>query len=226
MLPSVPRVRVEIAPDRVVVLEDIALPRGAWKSGDLDLYIAFGAPGAPRAFDAHLLAVPDGALDPEEGDAGEPVAFERAPRRPNTAHPLLGRPQMAGAVVHVKEASFKKATTAGGMAILRVRTLLDPPPEAADHGHELVVRLGASNGQPLTLGRVQVVGSGQKVRVLRADAHLCGAEADTYPLSVSISPKPPPPSEPPATDRAPIAPVLSVRHASDDLCVVYAAPGQ
>jgi len=216
-LPSVSRVRVEASADRVLVLEDVSLPRGDWRAGDLDLYVAFGAPGAPRAFDARLFAVADGALEPDEGDAGEPVLADRAARRPQAAHPLLGRPQMAGAVLHVREAAFKKAVTPGGMAILRVRTLLDPPPEDPERGRELVVRLGASNGQPLTLGRIQVVPTG-KLRIRRAEAHLCGPDADNYPLA--LAPKPPPSAI--AESRAPIAPVLAVRHASDDLCVLYA----
>ncbi len=225
-LPSVARVRVEVASDRVLVLEDIALPRGEWRAGDLDLYVAFGAPGAPRAFDARLLAVPDGALEPADGDAGEPLPFDRVPRRPSTAHPLLGRPQMAGAVLHVRDAAFRKAVAPGKMAILRVRTLLDAPPEDAEHAREIVVRLGASNGQPLTLGRVQVVAStaSPKLKIARAEAHLCGPDADPYPLAVT--PRPPSPQGPqsaPSSDaRGPIAPVLAVRHATDDLCVRFA----
>jgi hypothetical protein len=217
-LPSVSRVRIEATEGRVLVLEDVSLPRGDWRGGDLELYVAFGAPGAPRAFDARLYAAADGALEPDEADAGEPVPTDRAPRRPATAHPLLGRPQMAGAVLHVREPAFKKAVTPGGMAILRVRTILDAPPDDPERGREVVVRLGASNGQPLTLGRIQVVTTGPKLRIRRAEAHLCGPDADTYPLA--LSPKPPASAVP--QERAPIAPVLAVRHASDDLCVLYA----
>jgi hypothetical protein len=218
-LPSVSRVRVEVGTDRVLVLEDVALPRGEWRGGDLDLYVAFGAPGAPRAFDARLLSVSDGALEPEAADAGEPVPFDRAPRRPATAHALLGRPQMAGAVLHVKEAAFRRAVAPGGMAVLRVRALLDPPPEDPERGRELVVRLGAAAGQPLTLGRVQIVATGPRAKVTRAEARLCGPDADPYPLAVAVTPKLAAPASPP--EKAPIAPVLSVRHASDDLCLRY-----
>ena len=219
-LPSVSRVRVEVAPDRVLVLEDVALPRGDWRGGDLDLYVAFGAPGAPRAFDARLLPVPDGALEPDPAEAGEPVPVDRAPRRPATAHALLGRPQMAGAVLHVKEAAFRRAVTPGGMAVVRVRALLDAPPEDPERGRELVVRLGVAAGQPLTLGRLQLAATGARTRITRAEAHLCGPDADPYPLSVAVTPKPAAPASP--AEKAPIAPVLAVRHASDDLCLRYA----
>ena len=59
MLPSVARVRVEVARERVVVEEEVALPRGAWSSGGLDLHAAFGAPGTPTAVDAQISAEAD-----------------------------------------------------------------------------------------------------------------------------------------------------------------------
>jgi len=216
-LPSVPLVRIDVAPDHVVVLEDVALPRGDWRSGDLDLYVSFGAPGAPLAFDARLLAAPDGSLEAADGDAGEPVPLDRAPRRPASAHLLLVRAQMAGAVLHVREPAFRRAVAPGGMAILRVRTLLPLPPEDVQAGRELVVRLGIPAGPPLTLGRVQIVAD-PKAHVARAEARLCGAEADPYPLAIAISPQPAPPAGPSPSR---VAPVLAVRHATDDLCVRF-----
>jgi hypothetical protein len=219
-LPSIARVRVEAAKDHVLVVEEVLLPRGEWRSGDLDLYVAFGAPGAPLAFDAHLLPVADGSLEPSSEDVGEPVAFDRAPRRPASAHLLLGRPQMSGATLHVKEPAFRRATAAGGMAALRLRALLSPPAEDAELGREVVVRLGIPNGPPLTLGRLQLVSVEPRPWIARAAAHLCGPEADPLPLAIAVTPPAPsPPGAPP-----PVAPVLSVRHASDDLCIRFWAP--
>jgi hypothetical protein len=227
-LPSIARVRVEAARDHVIVLEEVDLPRGAWTSGDLDLYVAFAAPGAPVAFDAHLLAVPDGALAPLESDAGEPIAIERAPRRPVSAQSLLGPPQMAGAVLHVKEPAFRRAVAPGNMAAIRVRTLAPLPEEDARTGREIVVRLGAAFGTPLTLGRVQIASIDPRPFVTRAEAHLCGLEADPYPLAIALTPKPSGASPQastsvasPSPSVAPIAPVLAVRHASDDLCIRF-----
>jgi hypothetical protein len=220
-LPSVSRVRIEVAQDHVVVVEDVALPRGDWRSGDLDLYVSFGAPGAPAAFDARLLAVPDGALEPpSDGDAGDPIPVDRAPRRPTTAHLLLGRPQMAGAVLHVREVAFRRAIEPGGLAMIRVRTLLPVPAEDAQAGREIVVRLGIPGGPPLTLGRLQIVAADAKARIARAEARLCGPEADPYPLAIAVTPKP---ASPPTLvgGKAPVAPVLAVRHPSDDLCVRF-----
>jgi hypothetical protein len=219
MLPSVARVRLEVAHDHLVLVEDIDLPRGGWRFGDLDLYVAFGAPGAPSAFDAHLLAVPDGALEPNDAEAGERVAFDHDSHRPAAARELLGASQMAGVVVHVLDATFRRATARGGMAVLRLRSLLALPDEDARTGHEVLVRLGAWQGTPLTLGSVQVAAIEKSPRITGAAAHLCGADADSWPLAVAIVPRQA--LVPAPTTPAPIAPVLAVRHASDDLCLRF-----
>jgi hypothetical protein len=218
-LPSIPRVRLDVAREHVVAIEEIDLPRGDWRSGDLDFYVAFGAPGAPEAFDAHLLAVPDGALEPGESEVGERVATERAARRPPKAHELVGPPEMAGMVVHVSEGAFRRAVALGGMAALRLRTLLRLPREDGDGGRELLVRLGNARGTPLTLGRVQVASYENGAPIARAEARLCGTEADPWPLAVGLVPKPAAPAR--VTTPGPIAPVLAVRHPSDDLCVRF-----
>ena len=227
-LPSVSRIRVEVARAHVVVVEDVLLPRGEWKGGDLSLYVSFGAPGAPLALDARLLSVLDGELEAREGERGEPVATERAPSRPVSAQLLLGRSRMAGVVVHVKEEAFRAASSAGA-AQLRLRTLLPLPPEDAQTGRELKVRLGIPGGPPLSLGRIQVHSLERDPWLLRAEARLCGPDAEARPLSVSLTPRPAAPAPAPADAAPPVAPVLAVRHPSDDLCVRFwtsqAAPG-
>lgn len=220
MLPSVARVKIDVLKAQVVVIQEINLPRGDWKSDPLDFYVAFGAPGAPRAIDAQLLAIADGALDSEDADVGEPLAVDRAPHRPASSHPLIGRDSMAGVVVHVKRESLAHAFAPGNMAQLRIRTALDVPEEDSTAAHGVVVRLGASRGTPLTLGRITLSAKSGAPAFARAEAHLCGAEADTSQLAIAVVPKPPPPSttSPPSP---PIAPVLAVRHPTDDLCVRY-----
>lgn len=206
MLPSIAKVRIETTKTAVVVVSELLLPRGEWKSDPLDFYVAFGGPGMPRAFDAHLLAVADGALEPADDEAGEVLATDRAARRPPTAHPLLGRDVMAGVVVHLRKDSLAKAFTPGAMAALRLRTVLDMPEDDPAGGKSVLVRLGASRGTPLSLGRIVTAGAA------RAEARLCGPDADPSPLAVL-----PRPSTPPSPPR--IAPILAVRHATDDLCV-------
>jgi hypothetical protein len=205
-LPSIARVKVAVTKDRVVVTHSITLPRGDWKSGDLDLYVAHGAPGAPLALDAKLFKVDDGDLESREVEGGESVS---------SAHALLGRSKMAGVVVHLKDAAFRAATEQG-MAELRVRALYTLPPEDAENGREVRVRLGTPGGTPLTLGRVQVTATDREAPVSRAEARLCGPDADTKLLALTLTPKP---QKPVAPSEPPIAPVLSVRHATDDLCI-------
>lgn len=221
LLPVIARVRLEAARDHIVVVEDLNLPRGDWTGGDLDLYVAFGAPGTPRAFDARLFGLTSEAFEPKLEEIGEPVTTEGSSRRPALAFALLGPPQMAGVTVHLKEAAFRRALAFGEMARLRLRTLLDLPPEDARGGRELVLRLGVPNGAPVAIGAIELVSPETAGAVLRADARLCGAEADPYPLAVALTPRPGPE---PLTWPRPVAPVLALRHASDDLCVRFWTP--
>lgn len=225
MLPSIPRVKIDVLKSQLVVIEEVNLPRGEWKNEALDFYVAFGAPGAPRAIDARLVPVADGALEPDDDDAGEALVVDRVPHRPSSAHPLLGRDSMAGVVVHLKRESIAKALAPGNMAALRIRTALELPEEDSGGARGVVVRLGASRGTPLTLGRLTLATKAGAPGLARAEAHLCGSEADPTPLAIAILPRPSaaqaaqaPPSPPP------IAPVLAVRHPSDDLCIRFWTP--
>ena len=220
MLPSVARVRVEVARDRVVVEEDVALPHGAWSSGGLDLHAAFGAPGTPTAVDAQISAEAAGATEAQGGPAGEVVSVEPEPGALGGAHPLLGSARMAGVVLRVKESQLRRVYAASEVALLRVRSLLALPSADADGRREVIVRLGAPEGTPLTLGRIQVVSFEAGGWIARAAASLVGPDADPWPLSVTLLPKTAPAAAPRAPDaERPIAPTMAVRHASDDLCV-------
>lgn len=213
-LPVVTRVRVEASRGHVLIEQELTLARGEWRSGEMDLFVAFGAPGLPRAFDAHLLAVPDGALTPALDDAGEPVITERAARKPSGAVLLLGQPNMAGEVVRVSEPAFRRAVGPSALAALRLRTVLAPPAADAQGGHEVVVRLGISGSAPLSVWRVDVASAEADGWLLRASGHYCGPEADPYPLAVAGPAAAP-------TYPLPAEPLLVARHASDDLCVSY-----
>jgi hypothetical protein len=217
MLASVARVRLEVARDRVILVEEVNLPRGDWTSGGLDLYVAFGAPGTPSAVDAHLIAPATGSVESLGDDAGESVTVEPAIRRSSSAQPLLGRPQMAGVVLHVKGSQLRKAYEAKELAVLRVRSLLSPTAPDGSRERDVVVRLGVNGGLPLTLVKIQVVSLESRPWVTRAEANLCGPDADTLPLAIGVFPRPA--SRPPPPASPPIAPSFAVRHPSDDLCI-------
>jgi hypothetical protein len=216
-LPTLPRIRLEAARDHVLVVEDANLARGEWQGSDFDLFVAFGAPGAPRAIDARLFAAGEAGKDPLPDAPFEPITLERAARRPVASYLLLGPAAMAGVVLKVKEASFRRAVAPFGVARLRVRSLYDLPAEDARTGREVVVRLGVRDGAPLALGRLEVVSLEPDAWLLGAEARLCGPEADPYPLAVSVLPR----GSRPVDRPAPVAPVLSVRHTTDDLCVRF-----
>jgi hypothetical protein len=218
MLPTIARVRVEVGRDRVLQFEEVSLPKGDWHGGGLDLYVSFGAPGTPEAVDARLVGVPAGAAESRWEDAGDPVTVDQAMRQGVGAQLLLGRPAMAGMVVRVKDADLRRVYASSDAAALRLRSLLAPPASDAQGARDVVVRLGIETGTPLALGRIQVVSVDPTIPIARAEAHLCGPEADSWPLAVSVLPHPTPdprPQSPPF----PIAPVMAVRHASDDLCI-------
>jgi hypothetical protein len=224
MLPVISRVHVGVARDHVLVVEDVSLERDAWTSGDLELYVAFGAPGAPRAFDAHILAVNDGDAWAPLDDPGAPLPVDLVSRRPPGVAPLLGRATMAGAVVRVDAAALRHALAPSDMAVVRVRTILDLPEEDARGARSVVVRLGTPGGTPLALRRIEVASQERASFITRAEATLCGPEADGWPLSVHLTPSLPPPAR---LEQLPLAPSLAVRHASDDLCVSFwTAPDQ
>jgi hypothetical protein len=217
MLPRLARVRIEAARDRVVVVEDVNLPRGDWQNGDLSFYASFGAPGTPVAVEAHLVPVPAGAPEARIEDAGEPVSVETAAHKGPGVQTLLGKPQMAGIVIRVNDAALRRALAASDVAALRVRTLLRPPAVDVAGARSLVVRLGAANGLPLTLGRIALVSMEPDRWVTRVESHLCGPDAETWPLSTALVTRGP--TRGLERQALAIAPETAVRHATDDLCV-------
>jgi hypothetical protein len=215
-LPVIARIRAEVAHDRAVVTHDLVVPRGEYTSRDLDLFVAFGAPGAPKAFDARIFPASAGSEEPVPDDAGDAVPTERAPHRPVSAELLLGRPNQAGAVLHLREASLQRAFAPGDTAIVRVRSLHDLPEEDSRGARELVVRLGDPGDQPVALERIELVSLEPRPWIQRAEVRLCGPDADAHPLSLLVNPRPPGPA-----DRSLVSPVLALRHASDDLCLTF-----
>ncbi len=201
-LPTVARVSVDAAGDRLLVTEDVRMPRGEWTGGDLDLFVAYGAPATPVALDAQLYA-PNGDLTK--------LTLMTSPRAPVYTHPLLGPRDMSGVIVHVPAAAFRSATTIGD-AVLRVRSVLSPQRPDGAGGREVLVRLGNADGEPIALERVEL---GPSLGSLRAaSAHLCGQEADPYPLAIRQEGQRLPTGYP-----RPQAPWLASRRPTDSLCI-------
>lgn len=212
-LPVITRARVEVTRDAVVVIEDVTFARGDWSSGDLDLFVAFGAPGVPQAFDAHLLATPMDSFGAPLDQSGEALPTDRVAHKPDRATPFIGSPRMAGEVVHAREVALRRAFSASGVVTLRVRSLLSAPPADATGAREVLVRLGTLPSNPLALAAVELASKDAAVHLEGADARLCGPDADPYPIAVTTNP--PLPRTPPL----PVSPLGVVRRATDDLCV-------
>ncbi len=216
-LPVITRARIEVTRDALVVIEDVTFARGEWSSGDLDLFVAFGAPGVPQAFDAHLLATPVDSFGAPLDQQGEALTTERATHKPDRVTALLGSPHMAGEIVHAKEVALRRGFSASGVVTLRVRSLLTAPPADATGAREVVVRLGTLPSNPLALAAIELGSKDASVQVTSAEARLCGPSADPYPLAVTTSPALP------RTAPFPASPLGVVRRATDDLCVRWRA---
>jgi hypothetical protein len=173
----------------------------------------------PVAVDARLVTAPQGATELRLEDAGYPLYLEPAVRQSPSAQLLLGPPNMAGVVVHVKEADLRRVYATADLAGVRLRSLLAAPAADASGERAVVVRLGIAGGLPITVGRLQVVSLEPAPWIERAEATLCGPDAETRPLALTISPKPAEPRPVSSPLEPPIAPAMAVRHASDDLCI-------
>lgn len=215
MLPSVGRVSLEIRNEAVVVTQDVNLPRGDYRSGPLSLYAAFGAPGLPNAVDAKLLTLEEGSLEAAVDAPSDKLEIELASRALVSMNVLLGSGAMAGIAIKIPEAVFLRHTAKDNMAVLRIRTLMPEPEEDAGGAREIVVRLGTVSGQPITLGRID---TDERVSISVLSAEFCGKDAEKRPLSVGRLKKGAVTKQ---RDPLAVAPVLSTRHASDDLCVKY-----
>ncbi len=213
-LPVIARVRVDVAKDRVLVVHEIVLERGAWAGGDVDLWVSFG-PTLPRAFDAHLLSVAPNATAPDPSDTGEPIPTDKAAHRPQHAHPLLGRSARAGEVLHIREPAFRRAVAASGHLALRLRQVVVPPAADARNAHEIVVRLGMEGSTPLTIRHVELSTPEPSGWVTAASAQLCGPNADPYVIGFSTAPRGV------TLVHGAVDPTTTTRRATDELCVRY-----
>ena len=215
-LPVITRIHLDVSKDAVVVLEELTIARGDGVAGDVDAFVAFGGPGAPRAFDAHLLASDASGADP--ADVGALAPSERAARRPATARLLVGRETSAGELVHLREAALRRAFARSGFATVRLRALLGPIEPDAGGFREVLVRLGTFGPTPLSIGRIEIATLDGRPLSAPSEAHLCGDAADPYPMLVQ---DPIGTAKPVAYPR-PTFPELVTRHSTDDLCVRFA----
>ncbi|MCU0682372.1 MAG: hypothetical protein MUF34_08975 [Polyangiaceae bacterium] len=204
---AVARVEVLFRRDAALVTTELTFARSpAYRGAELAAFVAYGAPGLPRAFEARLLPVERGRFSPSDGEAGEALTGTHATHAPDGVALSLGGPNRAGQALRLPAASLQRAFEPSGLAALRLRAvhLLREGSTRAS----LVVRLGAPPGaSPYPLGEISLRGDGVALR--NPSAALCRpAGAD---LVLALSGAPPPPGAL-AAPRAP-------RLAGDELCV-------
>lgn len=215
---SVARVRLEVSRQNVAVVHDINLARGSFRGADAEVFVAFGAPGAPRALDARLVTVPKGALESSPRDRGVPLVWRYAPRRPVDVTPLVGRGTMAGVAIQLPGELVDGAMKVGNMVTLRLRALYAVPgattteQQATARERDVVVRLGETTTGPLVLGRIEVAATDDPI--VLAEAKTCGDGATGAALALRIVGP-----GTAARHEAGEAPVLAPRIAREDLCV-------
>ena len=166
-LPILARVTVDVTePEgRVLVVHDFVLERGEYKSGDLSLYVAYGAPGVPLALDAQVLphGSPGATTLPPLTAPGDAAIVETRARKPDRIDWVVGRDAQAGALVRVPAALLSKTWANGDALVLRVRAVHQTPHDARD----VLVRMGTVGKQTTTVQRIEVRGN------LRASVHTC-----------------------------------------------------
>lgn len=210
---SVARVRIDVSRQRAAVLHEINLARGTFAGDeDVELFVAFGAPGAPRAIDTRLVTVPRAMLEAPREERGVPLVWRYAPRRPTSAAPIVGRGTMAGIAVVVPAELMAKTFASGATAALRVRAVYN----LSEMGErDVVVRLGDGADGPLTLGRLEVATTDDAP--VRVEARAC-SDTSLPPLLLRTF------GRAIASRDGALAPVLWPRKAGDDLCVRLVRP--
>jgi hypothetical protein len=211
-LPTLSRVELTVDSTFVIVSETLQLTRNDWEKGELRVCIGHGAPGAPKAFDARLQT-PEaaGSASLTTSSSGKALPSEFAASCPVNARLVLGGPQMATSVVTIGEPVIRAAFEKMDRALLRIRFLVEVPHKEADGARELLLRLGAPEGVPITVSAIAIHARSERLAIAATEAMLCGPQADAIALTVEGSHGALPT----------LKPSLAIRRPSDDLCVRY-----
>lgn len=208
-LASVARIRVEVSKKQAAVLHEVNLARGSFVGEDVELFVAFGAPGAPRAVDTRLVTVPRGHLEAPRDERGVPLVWRYATRKPSAAAALVGRSTMAGVAVSLPAELAGRAMEGGAMAALRIRAIYNLPEGGLER--DLVVRLGESADGPLALGRLEVAATDDS-GVTRVEARMCSETSSTPLLARTYG-------RATSAREGALPPVIATRKPGEDLCL-------
>jgi len=190
-----------------LVTTDLVFTRGSFHLENLDVFLAYGAPGIPRAFEARLLPVPEGYFLPSESESSAvSLRTEHVTHAPSqTAFGLGPRPQ-AGQLVHLPSHLVADGLKPTGAAALRWRTVHTVVGDEASAS--LVIRVSSPAGvAPYPVGQITLRGEG--VSLVNPSASWCGPQGDGAELALVGSPSPP----------SALSPLRAPRSPNDELCV-------
>jgi hypothetical protein len=203
---AVARVDVLFRRNAALVTTDLIFTRGAYRSGELSAHVAYGSPGLPRAFEAHLLPVERGRFSPPlDAEGGEALPASHTTHAADNTALSLGGPNRAGQTLRLPAAALAHALEPSGLAALRLRSvhlLREGAPVS------LVVRLsGPPGASPYPLGEVSLRGEGVSLR--SATASLCRPSGENLALALVGAPPP----------LGAVAPPRAQRSSGDELCI-------
>ncbi len=225
MLPSLSRVRVEAARDHVtrrrgaplsarrLGLRRVGSVRGVWVPGDPHRgrrALGPGGGGGRRALGRR------GGRSRGRRAGGAPHGERAAPHR---AAADGGRRRSREGSASCGARTPRATSPRCGCAACSIR----PPPRPTECARSSSA-WASPEGCPSRVGRVQVASLEPAPWIARAEATLCGPDAESRPLALALVPKAASPSAAARPADPPILPAMAVRHASDDLCVRWWAP--
>lgn len=178
---EIAQIDVEIAAERALITSELHLSRGRWKDEDLRVHVAYGAPGAPLAFEAWLCKTPS-------DEACVALSRETSYRAPSDAAFVIGPQIMAGETIEIPAAALSDAFDGSDKAIVKLRQLRPLPEAGASGDRELLIRLGQARKRPYPLGSIDIRGQ-EGISIHQAEARLCGVDVEerTFPLSPELA---------------------------------------
>jgi hypothetical protein len=206
------QVDVRLAEAGAFVTSDWLLDRGSWAGTSFDVFVAYTAPGLPVAFEAAVLPEPTDGVLPRLSVSGQSLSTQHAPGAPSQTAFSIGRPNLAGQIVHVDEGALVAAFGTSGRAFLRLRTVVRFE-GGTRFVPSVVVRLETPRLGPVPVGAVTVRGEGG-LSVAHAEASFCALGGAEIALRLAQSPMS-------TTGR--LAPFLEPLPPHHDLCVVLRA---
>ncbi len=189
--------RVELIQKRgqILVITDLSFEKTD-RPRDWELFLAYGAPGMPRAFEAELVPVAPDALFARAEAHGAPLVTTHVPAAPSDAEAAIGPREAAGQVVRIP-----REPGTGRFFVIRVRALHAIPARAVEPS--VLVRI-SHDGSTLPLGPLFVRRDDPKTVAV---ANLCGGPR----LAIV--------GEPGGT-----SPLVAPRQPADELCVRFVKP--